>query len=183
MKRRKFLLQIRLKLTTPTNNKLVLWIKPKTEICHINIMCIFTFYPQPPHSSVKRANNFCFRLNPFPLYILLLIITSQILVRILVSVWVSYRSRREFGTEKSLGTGLEENLVPKKSRNRSRREFGTEKVPEPSRRKFVTEKKSRNRSRSDFWSRHTLLDIHWIDNINYFVNNLKIQVFDIEIYR
>ena len=69
MKRRKFLLQIRLKLTTPTKNKLVLWIKPKTEICHINIMCIFTFYPQPPHSSVKRANNFCFRLNPFPLYI------------------------------------------------------------------------------------------------------------------
>ena len=107
-------------------------------------MCIFTFYPQPPHSSVKRANNFCFRLNPFPLYILLLIIISQILVRILVSVWVSYRSRREFGTEKvpepvseriwyrkSLGTGLEENLVLKKSRNRSRREFGTEKVPEP----------------------------------------------------
>ena len=103
-------------------------------------MCIFTFYPQPPHSSVKRANNFCFRLNPFPLYILLLIIISQILVRILVSVWVSYQSRREFGTEKSLGTGLEENLVPKKSRNRSRREFGTEKVPEPSRRKFGTEK-------------------------------------------
>jgi len=70
-----------------------------------------------------------------------------------------------------IGTGLEENLVPKKvsepvskkmstekkSRNRSRKILVPKKVPESVSKKFGTEKKSRNRYRSDFGSRHTLI--------------------------
>ena len=75
-----------------------------------------------------------------------LIFTSQFLVRILVSVWVlvsvSSRSQnqspRKYGTEKSPGTGLGENLVPKK-------------VPEPVSERIWYRKKSPNRSRSDIW--------------------------------
>ena len=69
---------------------------------------------------------------------------------------VSEPVSKKFGTEKSLGTGLEKIWYRKKSRNRSRKKLVPKKVSEPVSKKFGTEKKSRNRSRSDFGSRHTL---------------------------
>ena len=76
-------------------------------------------------------------LYPFPIF------TSQFLVRILVSVWVSVsvsshsrdsfgwyrnRSQKNVGTGKSPGIGLRKMKYREKSRNRSQRKFGTEKV-------------------------------------------------------
>merc|ERR1712208_255711 len=50
------------------------------------------------------------------------------------------RSRKIFGTEKSLGTGLEKIWYRKKSRNRSRKKLVPKKVSEPVSKKFGTEK-------------------------------------------
>ena len=91
---------------------------------------------------VSRLSHLTFSTLLYPF----LIYTSQFHVRILVSVWVlvsvSSRSQnqspRKYGTEKSLGTGLGENLVPKK-------------VPEPVSERIWYRKKSPNRSRSDIW--------------------------------
>ena len=70
---------------------------------------------------------------------------------------VSEPESKKFGTEKSLGIGLEKNEHRKKSRNRSRKSLVPKKVSESVSKKFGTEKKSRNRYRSDFGSRHTLI--------------------------
>ena len=83
---------------------------------------------------------------------------------------VSELESKKFGTEKSLGTGLEKIWYRKKSRNRSRKILVPKKVSESVSKNFGTEKslgiglkkiwyrkKSRNRYRSDFGSRHTLV--------------------------
>ena len=77
---------------------------------------------------------------------------------------------KKFGTEKSLGTGIEKIWYQKKSRSRNRKKLvpkkslGTglekywyrKKSQNRSRKNLVPKKKSRNRYRSDFGSRHTL---------------------------
>ena len=53
---------------------------------------------------------------------------------------VSEPVSKKFGTEKSLGTGLEKIWYRKKSRNRSRKNLVPKKVPEPVLKKFSAEK-------------------------------------------
>ena len=57
-----------------------------------------------------------------------------------IFLMVSEPVSKKFGTEKSLGTGLEKIWYRKKSRNRSRKNLVPKKVPEPVSKKFSTEK-------------------------------------------
>ena len=94
---------------------------------------------------------------------------------------VSEPVSKKFGTEKSLGTGLEKIWYRKKSRNRSRKKLVPKKVSEPVSKKFGTEKKSRNRSRKNLVQRKSLgtglvqilgLVTHWLKRICAKITNL-----------
>ena len=63
-----------------------------------------------------------------------------------IFLMVSELESKIFGTEKSLGTGIENNWYRKKSRNRFRNNLVPKKIPELVSKKFGTEKKYRNQS-------------------------------------
>ena len=98
---------------------------------------------------------------------------------------VSEPVSKKFGTEKSLGTGLEKIWYRKKSQNRSRKKFGTEKSLGTGPEKIWYRKKSRNRSWKKIGTEKSLGTGHrniWSRSRNFPVSRLSHLTFSNLLY-